>query len=106
MFIGKVTGHVVSSQHEPAMAGVKLVVVEAHTGAGPAADALAPTGRFVAAADSLGAAVGEYVLVTQGSSARLTAATQKLPVDAVVVGIVDAVRLHERVYARADGTLR
>lgn len=102
MFIGKVTGHVVSSQQEPTMAGAKLVVIEAHSGAGPGQFELVPTGRFVAAADSLGVSVGDLVLVTQGSSARLTNLTRSMPVDAVVIGIVDAVRLGDRVYRTGE----
>ena len=105
MFIGKVTGHVVSTQKEPAMSSVKILVVEAYSGAGPAAERLVGSGRFVAAADSLGANVGDYVLVTQGSSARLTESTRKMPVDAVVIGIVDEIRLGAQVLARASGTL-
>ena len=50
----------------------------------------------------LGAGVGDYVLLTQGSSARLTPETKNLPIDAVVVGIVDQVHVDSgmRVLAR------
>jgi microcompartment protein CcmK/EutM len=41
------------------------------------------------AVDSVGAGVGEVVLVAQGSSARLTEVTRNKPVDAVIIGIVD-----------------
>jgi ethanolamine utilization protein EutN len=47
----------------------------------------------VVAVDSVGAGVGECVLFTQGSSARLTPTTKDAPVDAVIVGIVDAVEV-------------
>jgi microcompartment protein CcmK/EutM len=43
--------------------------------------------------DSVGAGVGECVLFTQGSSARLTSTTKDTPVDAVIVGIVDALEV-------------
>jgi len=33
------------------------------------------------------------VLVTQGSSARLTPETKSLPIDAVIIGLVDTVRI-------------
>ncbi len=89
MFIGKVTGHLVTTQKEPNMADAKLLVVEAYAAAGPGAAELKATGRVLVAIDSLGAGAGDYVLVTQGSSARLTDDTKNLPVDAVVVGIVD-----------------
>ena len=41
--------------------------------------------------DTLGAGLDEMVLVCQGSSARLTPETEKLPIDAVVIGLVDTV---------------
>jgi ethanolamine utilization protein EutN len=95
----------VTTQKEPSIAEVKLLVVEAYSAEGPTASALKATGRVLVAIDSLGAGVGEYVLVTQGSSARMTEQTKTMPVDAVVIGIIDAVRLQDRVLRRADGTL-
>ena len=55
MFIGKVTGQVVTTQKEPSMATAKLAVVEAYAAGGPGAATLAPTGRVLVAVDSLGA---------------------------------------------------
>jgi len=43
----------------------------------------------VVAADAVGAGVGEYVLYASGSSARQTLRTDKRPVDAVIMAIVD-----------------
>ena len=51
------------------------------------------TGRTFIAVDTLGAGEGQFVLVTQGSSARLTPETKTLPIDAVVIGLVDTVRI-------------
>jgi ethanolamine utilization protein EutN len=45
------------------------------------------------AVDTVGAGIGELVLITQGSSARLTPETKTLPVDTVIVGIVDTVHV-------------
>jgi len=43
------------------------------------------------------------VLLTQGSSARLTPETKNMPIDAVIVGIVDQVHVETGpVYARAS----
>ena len=39
--------------------------------------------------DSVGAGIGERVLITTGSSARLALQNTNTPVDAVVVGIID-----------------
>ncbi|MGC3970803.1 MAG: EutN/CcmL family microcompartment protein [Pirellulales bacterium] len=45
------------------------------------------------AVDTLGCGQGEYVLIVQGSSARLTPETKTLPIDAVIIGIVDTVNV-------------
>jgi microcompartment protein CcmK/EutM len=50
---------------------------------------------FVVAVDSVGAGVGEIVLVAQGSSARQTAITHNKPVDAVITAIVDKLDVSE-----------
>ena len=42
------------------------------------------------AADAVGAGPGEVVLIAAGSSARQTVATDKRPVDAVIMAIVDS----------------
>jgi ethanolamine utilization protein EutN len=53
--------------------------------------------------DTLGAGIGDYVLLTQGSSARLTPETKNMPIDAVVVGIVDSVHVDQaEVYSRNE----
>jgi ethanolamine utilization protein EutN len=53
----------------------------------------------VVAVDSLGAGLDEVVLFCQGSSARQAAGMKTLPVDAVVVGIVDTVEvLNKRIH--------
>ena len=61
------------------------------------------TGRTFIAVDSLGAGEGDYVLLTQGSSARLTPETKNMPIDAVVIGIVDSVHVDDaNVYDRNE----
>ncbi len=44
--------------------------------------------QFVAI-DNIGAGVGEYVLVAQGSAARIGCGLDSAPVDAAIVGIID-----------------
>lgn len=89
MFIGKVTGTVVATQKIATVIGKKLLLIEAMTVKG---DALQSTGRIAVAVDTVGAGEGELVIVTQGSSARLTESTSNVPTDAVVVGIIDAIQ--------------
>ena len=45
-----------------------------------------PLAELFIAVDSLGAGEGQFVLVTQGSSARMTPETKTLPIDAVIIG--------------------
>ena len=53
-------------------------------------------GRTFVVVDTLGAGLGETVLIVQGSSARLTPETEKLPVDATIIGIVDRVHVQNQ----------
>ena len=43
----------------------------------------------IVAIDKIGAGIGEYVLVAQGSAARVGCDMEKAPVDAAIVGIID-----------------
>ena len=102
MFVAKVTGSVVSTQKVDSIIGYKLLVVEPYRLDSKTRKKLNTTGRTFIAVDTLGAGEGDYVLITQGSSARLTEETRDLPIDTVVVGIVDNVHVdHRNVYERA-----
>lgn len=93
MFVALVTGSVVATQKATSMTGHKLLVVEPYRLDEKSRDRLVSTGRTFIAVDTLGAGEGQFVLVTQGSSARLTPETKSLPIDAVVIGLVDTVRI-------------
>jgi ethanolamine utilization protein EutN len=85
------------------MKGFKLLVVEPFRVEPSKRDSLVTTGRTFVAVDTLGAGVGDFVLLTQGSSARMTPETKNMPVDAVVIGIVDSVHVDQGcVYSRED----
>ncbi|MGD9128036.1 MAG: EutN/CcmL family microcompartment protein [Planctomycetia bacterium] len=102
MFIGKVTGTVVSTQKTEVMTGNKLLIVEPYRLDDKRQD-LGTTGRTFVAVDTLGAGEGEMVLVVQGSSARMTPETKNLPVDATIVGIIDSVHVeHNCVYDKEN----
>jgi len=95
MFVAKVTGSLVATQKVDAMVGRKLLVVEPYR-LDDAQSSMKGTGRTFVAVDTVGAGEGEYVLVTQGSSARLTPETKNLPVDTVIIGIIDSVHVENR----------
>jgi ethanolamine utilization protein EutN len=103
MFVAKVTGSLVSTQKVQAMVGYKLLVVEPYRLEPEQRQRLMTTGRTFIAVDTLGAGEGEFVLITQGSSARMTPETKNLPIDTVIVGIVDQVHIdHQCVFSRRD----
>ena len=103
MFVGKVTGSVVSTQKIESMRGQKMLLVEPYCLDKETQSVLSTIGKTFVAVDTVGAGEGEFVLVVQGSSARLTPETKNLPVDAVIVGIVDTVQVRNQcVYSKED----
>jgi ethanolamine utilization protein EutN len=103
MFVAKVTGSLVSTQKADSLVGYKLMVVEPYRLESEKRESLATTGRTFIAVDLLGAGQGDFVLITQGSSARLTPETKNMPIDTVIVGIVDKVHIDSLcVYSRED----
>lgn len=96
MFVAKVTGSVVSTHKVGSMSGQKLLTVEPLRVEPTQRDRLVSTGRTFVCVDTVGAGEGETVLIVQGSSARLTPETEKLPVDATIIGIVDSVHVENR----------
>jgi microcompartment protein CcmK/EutM len=101
MFIAKVTGLLVATQKVGSMVGRKLLVVEPYRLDPQDRSHLVTTGRTFVAVDTVGAGEGEYVLITQGSSARMTPETKELPIDTVIVGLIDAVHVdHNCVFRR------
>ena len=83
MILGQVVGTVVATQKEDSLVGLRFMLVRAID------EEKKPTGALVVAADAVGAGVGEMVLYASGSSARQTKLTDKRPVDAVIMAIVD-----------------
>jgi ethanolamine utilization protein EutN len=102
MMIAKVTGSIVATQKVETMVGHKLMLVELYRLDPSTRDGLVTSGRVLVAVDTVGAGEGEMVLITQGSSARLTPETKNLPVDTVIIGILDTVHVAQKcVYSKA-----
>jgi len=107
VFLARVKGHVVATAKDPSIKGQRLLIVEPlkvdyddtkAAGGESGGGALGVTGRAIVAMDHIGAGEGQLVLVVQGSSARMAEGLNKVPVDAVVIGIVDeAVVMGQRV---------
>lgn len=75
------------------MTGHKLLIVEPYRLDAESRSSLVSTGRTFIAVDTLGSGEGDFVLIVQGSSARLTPETKELPIDAAIIGIVDTVHI-------------
>jgi ethanolamine utilization protein EutN len=103
MFLAKVTGSVVATQKVTSMVGRKLLTVDPLRVDPAKRDRLVSTGRTFVVVDTVGAGEGEMVLIVQGSSARLTPETEKLPVDCTIIGIVDSVNVENKTVFSAHG---
>ena len=87
MILAKVVGTVVATLKDERLVSQKLLLVQALDVTGK------PQGNHWVAVDTVDAGAGETVLIVSGSSARLAADLKDLPVDAAIVGIVDAVEI-------------
>lgn len=83
MIVAKVVGNVWATRKEDSLQGMKLMIVRV---VDPITDQL--RNSFVAV-DQVGAGVGEMVIVSTGSSARLAKLGRHSPIDAIIVGIID-----------------
>ena len=84
MYAARIIGTVVSTIKEEKLKGLKLQVVQPVSLLN-----LQDEGKPVVAIDAVGAGMTEIVLVVGGSSARQTARTANMPVDATIMAIVD-----------------
>ena len=89
MLLAKIVGTVVATRKDPRLVASKLLVARAIDPRGK------PEGSYLVAVDTVDAGVGETVLVVTGSSARMASGLKDCPVDAAVVGIIDAVEMSE-----------
>jgi ethanolamine utilization protein EutN len=87
MILARIVGTVVATRKDPRLVSAKLLVARAMDPHGRV------DGHYLVAVDTVDAGVGETVLIVSGSSARMAADLKDCPVDAAVVGIVDAVEV-------------
>ena len=91
MFLARVEGSVVATKKDPSMSGRKLLLVRPQLVDEKEPTRFRPGANTIVAVDSVGEGIGELVMFCQGSSARLAPNLKEAPVDAVIIGIVDAV---------------
>jgi ethanolamine utilization protein EutN len=88
MQIAQVVGTVVATQKNRKLEGAKLLLVQPMTLEGQ------PRGATLLAIDSVGAGVGERVLVViEGKAAGQALGRKAAAVDAAIIGIIDAVEI-------------
>ncbi|MBP2641346.1 MAG: Ethanolamine utilization protein EutN/carboxysome structural protein Ccml [Firmicutes bacterium] len=81
MIAAKVIDKIWATRKADSLIGLKFMLVEVIGGI--------DAGRLMIAADSIGAGMGERVLVCTGSSARKMLDRNDAPIDAIIIGIID-----------------
>lgn len=92
MLIGRVVGDVVATQKSASHEGRKILVVQPLNLDG------SDRGEVVLALDAVDAGAGDRVLIaTEGFSAMTSVGRKDAPIDMAVIGVIDAIDLHEGV---------
>lgn len=81
MIAAKVIDNIWATRKADSLRGLKFMLVELLGGI--------DAGRLMIAADTIGAGIGERVLICTGSSARKMLERDDIPIDAVIIGIID-----------------
>lgn len=89
MVIGKVIGNVWATRKDEKLNGLKFLVVA------PSKSTYEGGMSAFVAVDNVGAGIGETVLVTKGSAAKSSFDIKAVPIDAVIVGIIDSLEVEE-----------
>lgn len=83
MIMGDVIGSVWATRKDEKLNGLKLLVVRPKY--------TKDLSSVFVAADLASAGVGDTVLVTRGSSARTAFGKESIPIDSVIVGVIDSI---------------
>lgn len=87
MIIGKVVGHLWATRKNEELGGLTLLVVKQM---GEKKDTFTTP---IVAADTIGAGMGDMVLMVRGASARYALQRPNAPVDTTIVGIIDEIEM-------------
>jgi carbon dioxide concentrating mechanism protein CcmL len=91
MIFAKVIGTVVSTQKDKNLSGKRLLLCK------EVDHKKNPLNTYHIAVDAVQAGEGNFVLLSYGSSARMTEATKNAPIDAVILAIIDDVQITNKV---------
>ncbi|WCK52587.1 EutN/CcmL family microcompartment protein [Aneurinibacillus sp. Ricciae_BoGa-3] len=85
MHLGTVIGNVWATKKEEELRGLKFLIIQPKLPNGSDVDS-----AYIAV-DRIGAGVGDKVMVTKGSSAASIVSDIRLPIDALIIGIIDSI---------------
>ena len=91
MHLAKVVGNVVSTQKDSNLVGCKLLIIKKINENGEFEKSSSQSTAI--AVDSVGAGIGETVIVATGSTARYVYGDKLAPLDMTIVGIVDEIQI-------------
>jgi ethanolamine utilization protein EutN len=83
--VGTVVGNVWATRKEDHLTGLKFLFVQPELPNGT------PINVPFIAVDRIGSGVGDKVIVTLGSAAANMETDSKLPIDALIIGIIDSI---------------
>lgn len=89
MHIGRVIGTVVATRKDDTLVGCKLMLTQ------PLNIEYKPIGEPIVTVDTVGAGIGEVVVYTKGTAARIAALRRESSIDAAIVGIVDNIDVYK-----------
>ena len=87
MKIARVTGTITATVKDSRLVAHPLLIVDVEDGRGKLIQS------SLVAVDSLGAGVGQMVLIATGSAARVPAGLQGVAIDASIVAIIDEISI-------------
>lgn len=89
MYLGKIIGTVVATRKDENLVGSKLMITQ------PLNMKLKAIGEPVIAVDTVGAGIGELIILSKGTAARIAARKMDSPIDIAIVGIIDEMDIHD-----------
>ena len=85
MFLAKVVGKIVSTTKDEGLNGKKILIIAPIDMNGIV------TGKEIVSIDSVGAGIGDQVLVTEGSVSMYAFGGDNVPIDSAIVAIIDTI---------------
>jgi microcompartment protein CcmK/EutM len=96
MNLVRIVGTLVATHKDPKLQGSKLLIGKEIRLDG------SMTETYHVAIDTVGAGMGEVVLVVRGSSARMTDFTKDKPVDSAIIAVIDEIEVAGEIVWRKE----